>query len=179
MGTSETPSAGPSLLGCNFAFKYDGVQQAWQRLQPESCAELEVLRLQLSITNLHLLQSCSSRKYHAPDPRGASREAHLGAPSSHMCNPVQVYNPVFVGPPPNVCSNGCDVMWPLPLWPDSLCCNARHTTWPGRRLPLLLQDPALDPATSAGTSSQKHLEKFADIGVNLLPIVEESIRGEM
>jgi len=52
--------------------------------------------------------------------------------------------------------------------------------WPGRRLPLLLQDPVLDPASQICRNFIPETSfAFADIGVNFRPIVEESIRGEM
>lgn len=49
---------------------------------------------------------------------------------AHMCNPLQLTLSI-VGPPPNVCSNGCVMLCGLcrPLWPDSLCCKATDKTY--------------------------------------------------
>ena len=118
-----------------------------------------------------------------------------------LCNSIALS---IVGPPPNVCSNGCVMLCGLcrPLWPDSLCCKATDKTYHlACRTHLLSTSSCLSrPNTGLveGFLFSSRIQcwilhhksvyrnfipetsfAFADIGVNLRPIVEESIRGEM
>lgn len=150
------------------------------------------MRLQISITNLHLLQSSDAVPGNMMHLTPAEHLEKLipvrlavhwnmsHALWAHRCNPVQLYNPIYCGATPNVCSNGCVMLCGLcrPLWPDSLCRKATDKTYHlACRTHLLSTSSCLSCPntglvegflfcsriqcwilhhTSAGTSSQKH-----------------------